>query len=220
MARLVQAKRNLTRRDRKGAVLLQGGAFRCPCADNASFQIETSLCYLPVMRTTPAPELARVASMIGEPARAAMLQALALVVSPAATDASVATAPNGSMRFARTCYDHLAGILGVCITDRLVAQGFVVGRDVYELTPAGDRWLGSLGVDVSAVRRSRRTFARPCIDWTERRPHLAGAVGAAIATVCFDQRWIAPVNGTRAVRLTLRGREALSRTLGIEVPHA
>jgi hypothetical protein len=180
------------------------------------------------MRTRPTPdrELARVAGMIGDPTRAAMLGALlggeaaALEalgrIAPSRRDASAAEqAPNGSIRFARTCYDHLAGVLGVMVTERLLERRFIVGSDSYEVTTAGGDWLESLGIDLDGLRRSRRAVARPCLDWTERRDHLAGGAGAAIATVMLERRWITRVEGSRAVRLTLGGREALRRTLGL-----
>lgn len=146
-----------------------------------------------------------------------VLEALALVGSAPGAAPAPEVAPNGSFRFARTCYDHLAGVLGVRVTERLIEQRYIVGREEYELTPAGDTWLASLAVDVDAVRSARRVVARPCLDWTERRPHLAGGAGAAIASMMFERRWLTRVDGTRAVRLTLRGREGLVRTLGVEV---
>jgi DNA-binding transcriptional ArsR family regulator len=87
-----------------------------------------------------------------------------------------------ALRFARTCYDHLAGVVGVAAAAALERDGALRpagGRD-YELTAAGERLLGGLGVDVAAVARRRRAFARRCLDWTERAPHLSGALGAAL----------------------------------------
>jgi hypothetical protein len=106
------------------------------------------------------------------------------------------------------------------VTERLLERQYIVGSDTYELTDSGGQWLGSLGVDVDALRRSKRSVARPCLDWTERRDHLAGGAGAAFASVLLDRRWITRVEGTRAVRLTLKGREGLYRTLGLECPSA
>ncbi len=119
-------------------------------------------------------------------------------------------------RFARTCYDHLAGRLGVCLTDALVERGFLT-TGTLDLTPAGEGWFGRLGVDVPALRALRRPLARPCLDWSERRDHLAGAAGAALAGALLARGWLARLDGTRAVRLTLRGREGLYRSLGLEI---
>jgi DNA-binding transcriptional ArsR family regulator len=149
---------------------------------------------------------------LASPDVAAALEALGRITHGGGSD----EAPNGSIRFARTCYDHLARILGVSVTDRLREREFIAGTDAYQLTPAGGVWLQSLGVDVDALRHSKRVVARPCLDWTERRDHLAGAAGAAVATLMLERRWVTRVEGTRAVRLTLSGREALFRLLGLQ----
>jgi len=112
-----------------------------------------------------------------------------------------------ALRGARTCYDHLAGELGVALTDSMARQHLIEGEDgSYALTPAGERRLESLGIAVEPLRLQRRAFTRPCLDWTERRPHLAGSVGAAIADYALAQRWLTHVPGTRALRVTDAGR--------------
>ena len=122
-----------------------------------------------------------------------------------------------ALRRARTCYDHLAGELGVGLTDALTRQGVLTSDGgCFVLTVPGERRLDVLGVDVGAARSSHRAFARQCIDWTERRPHLAGALGAAVAQRLFELDWIERVPGGRALSLTpqgageLRARFALS----------
>lgn len=126
------------------------------------------------------------------------------------------TPADPALRFARTCYDHLAGELGVLLADTLVARGLVVptGADV---TPSGDAWLRDLGIDAEALRATRRTHVRFCLDWSERRDHLAGATGAAITASLLARRWIVRLDGTRAVRLTARGRDGLYRALALDV---
>jgi DNA-binding transcriptional ArsR family regulator len=122
------------------------------------------------------------------------------------------------MRRARTCYDHLAGALGVGIADRLVERGFVVlGDEAGEVTPAGAGFLTELGIDLSLARTKRRVFCRPCLDWTERRPHIGGAVGAAIACRCFELKWIERIGGSRAVIISVTGRRGLMSVLGLSV---
>jgi DNA-binding transcriptional ArsR family regulator len=122
------------------------------------------------------------------------------------------------MRRARTCYDHLAGMLGVGIADGLIERAFVVlGDDAGEVTAAGASFLTELGVDLSAARTKRRIFCRPCLDWTERRPHIGGAVGAAIAGRCFELKWIERVGGSRAVTVTPPGRRELMSVLGLSM---
>src|SRR5579859_7576244 len=104
-----------------------------------------------------------------------------------------------ALRLARTCYDHLAGRLGVGLADALIARELVVlGEDGGEVTEAGLTFLRTLGVEPAHGHR-RRIFCRPCLDFTERRPHLAGALGAALATRCFELGWIARIRDSRAV---------------------
>jgi hypothetical protein len=120
------------------------------------------------------------------------------------------------LRLARTCYDHLAGRLGVMVTDAMVRRRFLrpSGRDFF-LTVAGQRFLARLGLDVEKARGERRAFARQCLDWSERRAHLAGALGAAVARRCLDLRWVRPVDGQRTLVLTPQGRRELRAWLGI-----
>jgi DNA-binding transcriptional ArsR family regulator len=120
------------------------------------------------------------------------------------------------LRFARTCYDHLAGVLSIALRNELLRREVLRQRgNVFLLTPAGERFLRTLDIDAEPLRSLRRSFARKCLDWTERHYHIGGAVGAALLA-CFRQRkWLAPVRGTRAVRLTHEGERAFERVLGI-----
>jgi DNA-binding transcriptional ArsR family regulator len=121
-------------------------------------------------------------------------------------------------RAARTCYDHLAGGLGVAVTDALVCRGFLVERgNEFVVTPEGLDWFGSFGIDVRALRRTRRVFARRCLDWSERRPHLAGTLGAAVAEQLFDRDWVVRIRDSRGLTITAAGRRGLRRSLGIEL---
>jgi DNA-binding transcriptional ArsR family regulator len=118
-----------------------------------------------------------------------------------------------ALRTARTCYDHLAGRLGVALADALSERGHVaLGTDGGEVTEQGTRFLDEFGAPPAP---GRRVFCRPCLDWSERRPHLAGRVGAALACRCFELGWIARQRDTRAVAITAAGREGFRATFGI-----
>jgi DNA-binding transcriptional ArsR family regulator len=120
------------------------------------------------------------------------------------------------LRTARTCYDHLAGRLAVALTDALIArESLVLTDDGGELTPGGADLLQEFGIDLAAVRQRRRVFCRPCLDWSERRPHLAGAVGAAIAARCFDLGWIARQRDSRALSILPAGVDGLAKVFGV-----
>lgn len=127
----------------------------------------------------------------------------------------------GALRQARTCYDHLAGRLGVGIHDCLLARGHILpadsGAHAYRLAESGRHLLEDIGIDIAAVARQRRGFARPCLDWSERVPHLAGGLGAAIAGRCFALGWIERQRDSRAVIVTSSGRDGLGRLFGIDM---
>lgn len=144
------------------------------------------------------------------------LEALSLLAPPAEIG-SLRTADRGSaLRLARTCYDHLAGRLGVGLTDALLEQGALRAEDGgFALTGTGETLLIRIGVDVARARAHRRVFARACLDWTERRPHLAGALGAAVAEAIIGQGWVRKRPHDRALLVTPEGMARLRR-LGVE----
>ena len=120
---------------------------------------------------------------------------------------------------ARICYDHLAGRLSVDLTNFLTAHEYIVlGEEAAEITQAGARFLAEFGIDLSALNSTGRDFCRPCLDWTERRPHIAGAVGAALTKRCFDLGWTERVKHSSAVIVTASGKHGFLETFGIGVP--
>lgn len=225
-----------------------------------------------------APQLAEIAALVGDPARANMLSALmdgrALTagelayvarVSPQTTSGHLAKLTEGkllalekqgrhryyrlatprvgrmlegilavaidgpprhrppskldeALRNARTCYDHFAGRLGVGLADALCRRRHVVlGDEGGEVTAAGVEFLARFGLDLAEARRRRRVFCRPCLDWTERRPHLAGTVGAALAQRCFDLGWFERMRDSRALVITPPGRRGLAEVFGLSL---
>jgi DNA-binding transcriptional ArsR family regulator len=126
-----------------------------------------------------------------------------------------------ALRSARTCYDHLAGRLGVALAASLAGQRHVLlDEDGGEVTAEGTRFLDELGVDLTNAAGKRRRFCRPCVDWSERRPHLGGAVGAALAQRCFALGWLVRVKDSRAVAITALGRDGFRANFGVEIPTA
>ncbi|MDB6103123.1 MAG: ArsR family transcriptional regulator [Gammaproteobacteria bacterium] len=144
------------------------------------------------------------------------LEALA-VVSPAAGHAMPTDSDaNRELRFARTCYDHLVGRFAVQLADALVRKQLLsMGSREFRVTPNGELFLESLGIHVAALREHRRAFARACIDWTERKYHLAGSVGAELLCALCAKGWVARQKATRAVRLTGSGRKELGKLLDL-----
>ncbi|HKV99288.1 MAG TPA: helix-turn-helix domain-containing protein [Vicinamibacterales bacterium] len=155
-------------------------------------------------------------SLAGEDVNAA-LEALS-VLAGAPRDAFVPTTPV-RLRAARTCYDHIAGTLGVQLHDRLLALGWIHAtgrqRTDYDLTDAGEIALGRAGVDVAALRTRRRRFAFACLDWSERRPHLGGALGAALLELALKRRWVEQDLDSRSLDVTAAGRRELHAKFGL-----
>ncbi|MFS1512110.1 ArsR/SmtB family transcription factor [Chengkuizengella sp. SCS-71B] len=121
------------------------------------------------------------------------------------------------VRLARTCYDHLAGELGVNITEALLKQDLIILKnDLYEVTKKGEEWFEDLGIMIHNVGKSRRVFAKPCLDWSERRYHISGWLGAAIATHFMEQKWIVKSTTNRSVQLTEEGTNMLKDSLGLD----
>ncbi|WP_026873335.1 ArsR/SmtB family transcription factor [Inquilinus limosus] len=144
----------------------------------------------------------------------ALLETMLTLASPPPAAASRSKVP-APLREGRMCYDHLAGRLGVAITNALMAQGVLRADDHgFALSEAAPGWLAALDIDVDRLRQGRRAVTRRCQDWSERRPHLSGALGAAIADRFLEQGWIRRDRDSRAVALTDSGRGALARIFG------
>jgi DNA-binding transcriptional ArsR family regulator len=122
------------------------------------------------------------------------------------------------LRVARTCYDHIAGMLGVLIHDRMQERGWLPdGTSGYEVTPAGTKALELLGADVEGARLLRRRFAYPCLDWSERRPHLGGSLGASLLQCWLRKKWVTQDLDSRALSVTRAGRHGLHEHFGVQV---
>ncbi len=113
-----------------------------------------------------------------------------------------------ALRAARVCYDHLAGAVGVDVYERLLQRrALVAGARGLEVTAAGKRLFGDMGIDVDALSHQKRAFCRACLDWSERRHHLAGALGAALLSRAIELGWVKRTRDSRAVSLTVAGRQ-------------
>lgn len=146
------------------------------------------------------------------------IEQLALTRPPGVVPRHPPTPGTQPLRFARTCYNHLAGRLGVALARALEEQGHIVAAPgkQYDVTPGGAAWFAAIGVDLATAHATRRGLARQCLDWTERRHHLAGPLGVALLGTFIDRGWLARAATPRIVTVTPTGAAQLKRHLGVD----
>jgi len=156
---------------------------------------------------------------LASPHVAQMLEGMLVVASEALPPEKFGPR-TAAMRLARTCYDHFAGRLGVSIADSLVAAGYVILSDDDGTVTAGGRaFFARTGIDLD-THRGGRPVCRPCLDWSERRYHLAGVLGARIAASCFEHGWVRRWPRERTVDVTPLGRKRLREVYGVQIEEA
>lgn len=147
---------------------------------------------------------------------AKVLEALAVLAVHGAPRHRPTGPRDDAMRFARTCYDHLAGKVGVALKHSFLDLGYIrETQDEFSITPWGESAFTELGIDITAIAKSRRATASRCLDWSERTPHIGGALGAALLQQLEQKDWVKRKRGTRAVVLTDSGKKALRTHYGI-----
>ena len=156
---------------------------------------------------------------LASPRVAQMLESIFLVVSDQTMPRRrIPSYVDTVMRDARTCYDHLAGRLGVALADALTGRGYVrLSEDGGTTTRLGDKFLAGWGIDLAAAADQRRSFCRPCLDWSERRPHIAGALGAHLADRCLALDWVQRRKDSRALTITRQGLRGFKDLLAIQI---
>ncbi len=149
---------------------------------------------------------------IASPEVAGAIEGLMCIAPPGPSRTRRPGPRSEQMRRIRVCYDHLAGEVAVRLLDQLEKKGLVEQEDgSLALTPRGERWCGNFGIDLATLRSSRRKLCRPCLDWSERRMHLAGALGAALLDHMLALRHLRRVSGTREIVILQAGEAFLHR---------
>jgi DNA-binding transcriptional ArsR family regulator len=122
------------------------------------------------------------------------------------------------VRYCRSCYDHLAGKVGVLLTDGLLKQQFIYKQESgFEVSPVGETWFNALGIDINHLKKQKRSFARPCLDWSERKHHLAGSLGAALLNRMIVDGWVRKEKNSRTMIVTRKGEQAFFDHFKIDV---
>ena len=156
---------------------------------------------------------------LASPLVAQMLETVMVVAGDRLSSLRPLTRASEELRAARSCYDHLAGRLGVAFADALTARGFIILEpEAAQLTPCGMDFLDQLGLKIHSLPRVRRIFCRPCLDWSERRHHLAGRLGALFLGFCLDRQWLERRSDSRALRVTRFGAQQFAEIFQIEQP--
>lgn len=149
---------------------------------------------------------------------AQVIEKMAYLISPDGTARTPSLSAESGFRYARTCYDHLAGKVAVRLTDALVSAKIVTGHpDKFKVTHRGEEWFRVRGIDIDELCRMKRKFAYPCLDWSERRNHLGGALGAAVLKLLLHNGWIRRKEESREVVVTPKGRIELRNQFAVEI---
>ncbi len=157
---------------------------------------------------------------LAKPEIATALEALACVAPAIRTLEPPLSREAKWLRDARSCYDHLAGRLGVAITDALLERGFLSAASDpkgFSVTETGNAWFAELGIDVGAMKPGKHGHGRRCLDWTERRHHIAGPLGAHLLDRLLELKWVRRGGIGRKLELTEEGRRELQERLGIDI---
>jgi len=139
------------------------------------------------------------------------IEALANLIPPNVSKKEIKTGGENPEKFCRTCYDHLAGKVGVSITESLLEQRIIItDGSNFEVSNDGEKWFLDFGIDVNNLKRLRRTYLRPCLDWSERRYHMAGSIAAALLDKMLLDGWVRKTQNSRAIVITGKGRQKIS----------
>lgn len=151
---------------------------------------------------------------------AAFVEQLLLIAPPSQVKSFREASQAKSLKSARTCYDHFAGEFGVALTDSLLAHKIITETDTnseFQLTSLGGQFFAELGIDLEMVSKQKRAFARKCLDWSERKYHLAGALGHSLVVQFHEMKWTETVKGSRAIKVTELGKQELFALLRMQM---
>jgi DNA-binding transcriptional ArsR family regulator len=146
------------------------------------------------------------------------IEAMISLVPPSINTKNTKTEKDSAIKHCRTCYDHLAGKVGVALTDSLLQQQLLIDASGhFEISPDGEKWLTEFGIPLTDLKKQKRSFLRPCLDWSERRPHLAGSLATALLDKMLLEDWLRKTKDSRALIVTAKGKKELQSRLGITI---
>jgi DNA-binding transcriptional ArsR family regulator len=146
------------------------------------------------------------------------IEAMISLVPPPISTQNTKTEKDSGIKHCRTCYDHLAGKVGVAITDSLLQQQLLIDNSGgFEISPEGEKWFTEFGIPLTVLKQQKRSFLRPCLDWSERRPHIAGSLATALLDKMLLEDWLRKTKDSRALIVTAKGKKEFQSRLGIAI---
>lgn len=146
------------------------------------------------------------------------IEAMVSLVPPSINTKNTKTEKDSAIKHCRTCYDHLAGKVGVALTDSLLQQQLLIDTSGhFEISPEGEKWLTAFGIPLTDLKKQKRSFLRPCLDWSERKPHIAGSLATALLNKMLLEDWLRKTKDSRALIVTTKGKKELKSRLGITI---
>lgn len=125
---------------------------------------------------------------------------------------------NSNIKYCRTCYDHLAGKIGVEITEKFLSENYIKLEDkTFIITPKGETFFKDFGINLLELKKQRRTFAKPCLDWSERKHHLSGSLATAVLNKMLELDWIRKIANSRAIMITSKGKKEFNDKLNLSI---
>lgn len=147
-----------------------------------------------------------------------VVEAMANLIPKSVISSKKKTEKYPPIKYCRTCYDHLAGKIGVALTDSLLEQKIIIeGNNTFVISSEGEKWFSDFGINIEEARKQKRIFLKPCLDWSERRNHIAGSVGTLLLNKMLEQDWIRRTADSRAVIITGKGEKELLKYFKIVV---
>jgi DNA-binding transcriptional ArsR family regulator len=146
------------------------------------------------------------------------IEAMISLIPPSISTPKTKTEKVSGIKHCRTCYDHLAGKVGVALTDSLLQQQLLIDTSgVFEISPEGEKWFTEFGIPLNVLKQQKRSFLRPCLDWSERRPHIAGSLATALLDKMLFEDWLRKTKDSRALIVTAKGKKEFQSRLGIAI---
>ena len=146
------------------------------------------------------------------------IEAMISLIPPPISSQKTKTEKVSGIKHCRTCYDHLAGKVGVALTDSLLQQQLLVDTSGgFEISSEGEKWFTEFGIPLTALKQQKRSFLRPCLDWSERRPHIAGSLATALLDKMLLEDWLRKTKDSRALIVTAKGKKEFQSRLGITI---